>query len=124
MSGGVVFVLLAGASARNAALLWDLVGADVGAAFVVAMYLRRLLAAKRGDKRLQRHFMWRLAPLYYSFGWLLVAVFAVALVRQAPPGLAAVAAFVCFTGLWAAAGILLWSDRRIESDTSREPTNV
>ena len=113
MTAGVDLVLGVAQGSRDDRLLSQLLGANAGALFVLFAYTRRLRAARAG-RRLERHFLYRSAPLYYAAGWMLPIGFAVALIRRDDPSLGAVALFVSFLAIWVLSGIVLRRDWRIE----------
>ena len=105
---------IAAQSADDGELVSKLIGANIGAAIAVLGAFRRLKAAQRGDTRLERHFLWQLAPVFYASVWLLVAGFAIALIRRDSPGLDEILGFASFVALWLFVGVLLVRDRRVE----------
>ena len=95
-------------------LAGKLIGANLGAVFVVLMTFRRLRMARRGGKRLERHDMWRWAPFQFAFVWLLVAALGVAVIRRDSPDPMLIVGAVTLAAVWLVACVLLWADRRIE----------
>src|SRR5690349_17717479 len=106
-------LLVAAQDSSDDRFLSQLIGANLGGLIVLLAYVRRLRAARSG-RRLEQHFMYRAAPVYYAGGWLLVLGFIVALVRRDEPATVAFVLTASFSALWIASGLVLRSDRNIE----------